>query len=70
MISYGFKRIKYFLMIIVICLIKIKMYRIINKLLIWIENLEFWGKINVVNNNLFFIKIVNKKVKFILIVWF
>lgn len=70
MISYGFKRIKYFLMIIVICLIKIKMYRIINKLLIWIENLEFWGKINVVNNYLFFIKIVNKKVKFILIVWF
>lgn len=61
MISYVFKRIKYFLMIIVICLIKIKMYRIINKLLIWIENLEFWGKINVVNNYLFFIKIVNKK---------
>lgn len=70
MISYVFKRIKYFLMIIVICLIKIKMYRIINKLLIWIENLEFWGKINVVNNYLFFLKIVNKKVKFILIVWF
>lgn len=41
MISYVFKRIKYFLMIIVTYLIKIKMYRIINKLLIWIENLEF-----------------------------
>lgn len=45
------------------------MHRIINKLPIRIENLEPWGKINVVNNYLFLIKIVNKKVKLTLITW-
>lgn len=45
------------------------MHRIINKLPIRIENLEPWGKINAVNNYLFLIKIVNKKVKLTLITW-
>lgn len=69
MISYAFKRTKYLSTIIVTYLIKTKMHRIINKLPIRIENLEPWGKINAVNNYLFLIKIVNKKVKLTLIAW-
>lgn len=38
MISYAFKRTKYLSTIIVTCLIKTKMHRIINKLPIRIEN--------------------------------